>query len=84
MLPRLLDAHAAAAYLSLPVKAVQRLAAGRVTIDGRTRWDRVALDAWLDGERGSRVAPPANENATDADDALARFLEGQAHAPGRP
>jgi len=84
MTPRLLDVRAAAAYLSLPVKAVQRLTAGRVLIEGRVRWDRVALDAWLDEQRGVRVHSPANENQTEADAALARFLEAPRHAPRRP
>lgn len=83
MSPRLLNASAAAAYLSLPVQAVQRLAAGRVMIDGRTRWDRIALDAWLDEQRGVRVQSPANENPSPADAALARFLETARHAPRR-
>lgn len=84
MLPRLLDAAAAAAYLSLPVTAVRRLAAGRVMIDGRVRWDRVALDAWLDEQRGASVQSPANENTSQADAALASFLATARHAPRRP
>jgi hypothetical protein len=84
MLPRLLDADAAAAYLSLPVAAVKRLAAGRVTIDGRVRWDRVALDAWLDERRGAGVQSPANENPSPAEAALARFIETARYAPRRP
>ena len=82
--PRLLDQNAAARYLSLPLAAVRRLAAGRVSIDGRVRWDRVALDAWLDEQRGVRAQSPANENLTDADAALARFTEASRHAPRRP
>ena len=42
-LPRLLDQKSAAEYLSLPAAVVGRMATGRVLIDGRTRWDRVAL-----------------------------------------
>lgn len=84
MTPRLLDAKGAAAYLSLPVAAVQRMLEGRVTIDGRVRWDRVALDAWLDGRPPSAaLSPPANQNDTDADLALARFLAPSRHAPRR-
>jgi len=83
MSPRLLDLASAAAYLSLPLAAVRRLAAGRVVIDGRARWDRVALDAWLDEQRGGRVLSPANENPSPADAALARFLETARHAPRR-
>lgn len=82
--PRLLTAEAAAAYLALPVAAVRRLLQGRVVIDGRTRWDRQALDAWLDGRPASpSLSPPANSNATEADQALDRFLATQGHAAGR-
>lgn len=84
---RLLTAEAAAAYLSLPVAAVKRLAAGRVVLDGRVRWDRMALDAMLDAAfRPPAPSRPANENASEADLALARFLEAQPdaarHSPG--
>lgn len=82
--PRLLDLAKAAEYLSLPLAAVRRLSAGRVQIDGRTRWDRVALDAWLDDQRRVKAELPANENITEADAALARFLETSRHAPRRP
>jgi hypothetical protein len=81
--PRLLDDRAAAAYLSLPVAALKRLRQGRVIIDGRTRWDRFALDAWLDEQRGV-VAPsaagrrPANQD--DAEAALDRWTANKAHA----
>lgn len=81
---RLLTAEAAAVYLSLPVAAVRRLAAGRVVLDGRARWDRLALDAWLDERfRPAPAALPANENASEADLALARFLEAQPDAARR-
>jgi hypothetical protein len=81
--PRLLTEGAAAAYLSIPVASLRRLTEGRVQIDGRVRWDRFALDAWLDGGQGKAAPFPANENPTDADQALARFLEAQGHAAGR-
>lgn len=83
MTPRLLDQSAAAAYLSLPVSAVRRLEAGRVMIDGRTRWDRVALDAWLDERRGLAPQLPANQNLSDADAALERFRQAKNRAPRR-
>lgn len=82
--PRLLDQAAAAEYLSMPLAVVRRLATGRVRIDGRVRWDRLALDAWLDEQRGVKAELPANENLTEADAALARFLETSRHAPRRP
>lgn len=83
MSPRLLDQRSAAEYLALPLAAVRRLTAGRVQISGRVRWDRVALDAWLDAQRGVTVEAPANENHTEADAALERFLETQRHDPRR-
>jgi len=82
--PRLLTEKAAAAYLSLPLACMRRLPEGRVIIDGRLRWDRLALDAWLDGNRRPGVQSSANENLTEADAALDRFLETQRHAAGRP
>lgn len=78
-----MDQATAAAYLCIPLAAVRRLSAGRVRIDGRTRWDRVALDAWLDEQRNVKAQSPANENLTEADAALARFLETPRHAPRR-
>ena len=85
--PRLLDDRAAAAYLSLPVAALKRLGAaqGRVIIDGRVRWDRVALDAWLDGQSGGVATSPATIPPAVANDdpeaALDRFLADQRHPP---
>ena len=81
--PRLLDDRAAAAYLSLPVAALKRLRQGRVLIDGRVRWDRLALDAWLDGQAAG-VAPmaPAAVPAVlqdDAETALDRWIADQRH-----
>lgn len=80
--PRLLSEDQAATYLSMPRKAVRRMTVGRVMIDGRVRWDREALDAWLDAERGVPVHFPANQPMTEADHALARFLEAQGHVAG--
>ena len=82
--PRLLTAEDAAAYLSLPVAAVKRLLDGRVVISGRTRWDRCALDALLDGRAPDAALMPANSNETEADAALARFLATPRHAPRNP
>ncbi|HZR87924.1 MAG TPA: hypothetical protein VFB02_14030 [Bradyrhizobium sp.] len=67
MTPRLLTDAEAAAYLSLPKAALARVPIGRVSIAGRIRWDRVALDAWLDGLRGVvSVVSPANKSDADA------------------
>lgn len=82
--PRLLTAKDAAAYLSLPVAAVRRMLDGRVVIGGRTRWDRQALDALLDGRSPDAALMPANSNDTDAEAALARFLATPRHAPRHP
>ncbi|WP_091739875.1 hypothetical protein [Phenylobacterium immobile] len=84
MTARLLTDRALAEYLSLPLTSARKVAAGRVMLGGRVRWDRIALDAWLDEMQGVTAQLPANENPTPADEALARFLEGQRHAPRRP
>lgn len=74
MTPRLLTERAAAAYLSLPLTAMKRLQAGRVVLDGRVRWDRRALDEWLDVLRGAKPQSAANANLSGPDAALAQFL----------
>lgn len=79
MTPRLLTEHAAAEYLSIPVAGVRRIMAGRVTLDGRVRWDRVALDEWIDGLRGRAVPSVANQNGSTADEALAGWIADQKH-----
>lgn len=84
MTPRLLTADLVAAYLSIPVAAAKRMTVGRTLIDGRVRWDRLAIDAHLDGAPAPGVLSPANSNDTEADAALERFLEAQRHAARRP
>jgi hypothetical protein len=78
--PRLLTERAAAEYLSIPVAGVRRIAAGRVVLDGRVRWDRLALDEWLDAMRGRAPTSAANQNQTKADAALAEWLADQTNA----
>lgn len=83
--PRLLTERAAADYLSLPVAEVRRLTIGRVSVNGRVRFDRLALDRWLDGDRPAPQVSPSNENTSEADAALAAFIASHPHvAPGRP
>lgn len=78
--PRLLTERQAARYLGLPIAAMRRLLQGRVALDGRVRWDRKALDVWLDRESG--IAPPADAmgHVADAEAALADWLADPAHA----
>lgn len=63
--PRLLDETAAAEYLSLPIGSLRRIAHGRILIGGRPRWDRLALDAWLDALGG--LAPHSRSPQADND-----------------
>lgn len=70
--PRLLTDAEAAAYLSIPATSLRRLNVGRVVLDGRVRWDRLAIDAWLDAENGLVKAQPAPSPESEADAALAR------------
>jgi hypothetical protein len=83
MTPRLLTERAAAAYLSLPLAAMKRVQAGRVVLDGRVRWDRKALDDYLDGLRGAKLTV-ANSNLSGPDAALAQFLADTQDAARRP
>jgi hypothetical protein len=83
MAPRLLTERDAAAYLSIPVAGVRRIAAGRVVLDGRVRWDRLALDEWLDAMRGRGPELAANQNQTKADAALAGWIADKTNAPRR-
>lgn len=70
--PRLLSAKEAAAYFQLPVTRFERLHVGRVCFGAKVLYDRVALDAYLDGIAGldsrSGISP-----SDDAEAALARF-----------
>jgi hypothetical protein len=80
---RLLTDRAVADYLSLPLTCARKVMAGRVMLEGKIRWDRVALDAWLDALRGSAPHAPANANMTGPDAALAQFLAGSQDAARR-
>jgi hypothetical protein len=79
-LPRLLTETQAAEYLGVPKASLKRLAVGRVPIDGRIRWDRHALDHWLDDMGGLSAPSTANANQTEAEAALDRFFSDQRHA----
>ena len=80
--PRLLRASDAAAYLSLPVTVFQRLRIGVVQLGKSIRYDRLALDAYLDQLGGlSAKSPP--QDLDEAEAALARFHARDGHAAGR-
>lgn len=84
MSPRLLTERALADYLSLPLTRARQIMAGRVVLAGRVRWDRAALDTWLDGMGGAAPPAAANTNLSGPDDALAQFLAGSQDAARRP
>lgn len=84
MTPRLLTERALADYLSLPLSRARKVMAGRVVLEGRVRWDKIALDAWLDAMRGAAPPAPANANMSGPDAALAQFLAGSEDAARRP
>ncbi len=84
ILPRLLTEQAAADYLSLPRASMKKVAAGRTTIAGRVRWDREALDAWLDEQHGTGAKMPDPPADDSPDAALLRFAERFEDAPRRP
>ena len=81
LLPRLLTEQAAADYLSIPKACMKKVASGRTTIAGRVRWDRQALDAWLDEQHGveAKMPDPPADDSPDA--ALQRFSERFENAP---
>jgi hypothetical protein len=82
--PRLLTEEAAADYLSLPRAAMKRVVAGRTMISGRIRWDRRALDAWLDERAGiAAKSPPVGQNDDDPEAAFDRFDQDFQNAPRR-
>lgn len=80
--PRLLRAADAAAYLSLPVAVFQRLRIGAVQLGRATRYDRVALDAYLD-QLGGLSANSDVQQPDEAEAALARFHAHTRHAARR-
>lgn len=89
MSPRLLTAEQAAAYLGeIPVAAFKRMALGVVPLGAHIRYDRVALDAYLDGLAGMPPqSPPAGALRADNDDPEAAFERSApdfSHAPRRP
>lgn len=81
--PRLLTAADAASYLSLPLSSFQRLGIGRVQLGARVRYDRMALDDWLDEQRGRAPVSMHTQSEDDADAALARFSHGLQRASRR-
>lgn len=74
--PRLIDEHQAARYLgNIPVSEVKRQAIGAVPIGRHVRYDRVALDRYLDGLAGLTSDPTTQPSQNDADAALDRFFD---------
>lgn len=82
--PRLLTEREAADYLRLPRASMRRLLEGRLILDGRVRWDRRALDTWLDRESGIATFNVANDDRDEAESALNDWLAHKKHAPRRP
>src|SRR4051812_34057672 len=89
--PRMLTAEQAAAYLgyattgllaNIPVKPVQMVDTGA---GSQLKWDRAALDAWLDRLSGLSVAPgpqPAGGDAPDDADAAYELFKARKTAGG--
>lgn len=82
MEPRLLTEKEAAQYLGLPVAAVRRLMFGHVRLGARRRYDRRALDAYLDRLSGFEASNVTG--AADADEELSRFIADHPDAAGGP
>ena len=77
--PRLLTAKEAAAYFSLPVTRFERLRVGRACFGPMVRYDRHALDAYLNTI--SNLSTPHADN--DAEAALDRFTARSAGSSRR-
>lgn len=76
---RLLKEDEVADYLGdIPVAEVTRQGIGRVLIGRYARYDRFAIDAWLDARSGLAPATESmNIPEDDAEAALARFQAGR-------
>ena len=76
--PRLLDAEQAATYLGLKSRqALARVPVRPLRIGALVRWDRCALDAWLDEVAGLGASSAVRASARtdgDPDDALKEWL----------
>jgi len=77
--PRLLRAQDLRIYLALPASAsLSAVPVRPIRIGRHDRWDRYAIDAWLDECSGLRPLPSAERTAQDeADAALARWVAKQ-------
>ena len=51
----LLTADQLAAWLSISRTAAYRIEAGRIRINGSVRWDREAVQKWLDRQREGEI-----------------------------
>ena len=77
MTSRLLTLDEVAAYLAIPKAAVKRVPVAPVNVGGRLRWDRKAVDRYLDEEAGL-TAPLPPSTGTSPDDVLDQWLTDQA------
>lgn len=81
--PRLLQANEGAAYFGLPVAQFERLRIGRACFGTKVRYDKRALDAFLD--RLSDISSPTPQHSgNDPEAALDRFTARFANPSRRP
>lgn len=83
MSPRLLTLEQAAEYLNVPRREIHRQGVGRIQLGIRVRYDRAALDAWVDEQSGLARSLPAHEEET-SEAAIDRHIEHLRHAARRP
>jgi len=74
MTARLLTLDETATYLAIPRSRVKGIPVPPVNVGGRLRWDRVALDAWLDKAAG--LEPQSSGGLTTADDPYQKWIAG--------
>lgn len=77
--PRLLTEDEAAEYLHVPAAAVVRAGIGRVRFGRYVRYDRHALDAYLDGLAGLNPHVANDDDSPDA--AFDRFVQHGTQGP---
>lgn len=83
--PRLITADDAAAYMSLPRAAVERMGIGRIVLGTKVLYDRVAIDRHLDALSGlPPPSPPPIPVNDDPEAAFERSCPGLPNAARRP
>ena len=79
--PRVLKVREAAAYLSISVAELKRFNVGRIHFGSSVRYDKNALDAYLDEQSGLTSRHATHIPSDDAEDAFDRSVPALPNAP---